>query len=40
MEIKENKTVDILTTYSVSILTKKFINVDGVETQVGKNKRC
>ena len=40
MEIKEKKTVDMLTTYSVSILTQKFIYVDGVETQVGENHRC
>lgn len=38
--IKEKKTVDMLTTYSVSILTQKFIDVDGVETQVGENHRC
>ena len=40
MEIKEKKTVDMLTVDSVSILTQKFIDVDGVETQVGKNHRC
>ena len=40
MEIKEKKTVDMLTTDSVSILTQKFIEVDGVETQVGQNHRC
>lgn len=40
MEIKEKKTVDMLTTDSVSILTQKFIDVDGVETQVGENHRC
>ena len=40
MEIKEKKTVDMLTIYSVSILTQKFIYVDGVETQVGENHRC
>lgn len=40
MEIKEKKTVDMLTTNSVSILTQKFIYVDGVETQVGENHRC
>lgn len=40
MEIKEKKTVDMLTTNSVSILTQKFIDVDGVETQVGENHRC
>lgn len=40
MEIKEKKTVDMLTTDSVSILTQKFIEVDGVETQFGQNHRC
>ena len=40
MDIKEKKTVDMLTTDSVSILTQKFIYVDGVETQVGENHRC
>lgn len=40
MEIKVKKTVDMLTTDSVSILTQKFIDVDGVETQVGENHRC
>ena len=39
MEIKEKKTVDMLTTDSVSILTQKFIEIDGVETQVGQNHR-
>lgn len=40
MEIKEKKTVDMLTADSVSILTQKFIDIDGVETQVGENHRC
>ena len=40
MEIKEKKTVDMLTADSVSILTQKFIDVDRVETQVGQNHRC
>ncbi len=40
MDIKESKTVDMLTTDSVSILTRKFINLDEVETQVGDNHRC
>ena len=40
MEIKEKKTVDMLKKDSVSILTQKFIYVDGVETQVGENHRC
>ena len=39
MEIKEKKTVDMLTSESVSILTQKFIDLDGVQTQVGKNHR-
>ena len=39
MEIKEKKTVDMLTNYSVSILTQKFIVVVGVETQVGQDHR-
>ena len=39
MEIKEKKTVDMLTNESVSILTQKFIDLDGVQTQVGKNHR-
>ena len=40
MEIKEKKTVDMLTNESVSILTQKFIDLDGVQTQVGQNHRC
>lgn len=40
MDIQKKKTVDMLTTDSVSILTQKFIDVDGVETQVGQNHRC
>lgn len=40
MEIREEKTVDMLTTDSVSILTQKFIEIDGVKTQVGNNRRC
>ena len=39
MDIEERKTVDMLTKDSVSILTQKFINLDGVETQVGENHR-
>lgn len=38
-EIKEKKTVDMLTADSVSILTKKFIELDEVETQIGENHR-
>ena len=40
MEITKKVTVDMLTSESVSILTQKFIEVDGVETQVGHNHRC
>ena len=40
MEIKEKKTVDMLTNESVSILTQKFIDLDGVQAQVGQNHRC
>lgn len=39
MEIKENKTVDMLTKDTVSILTQKFITIDGVDQQVGENHR-
>lgn len=39
-EIKEEKTVDMLTKDSVSILTKKFIELDGEMNQVGENHRC
>lgn len=39
MEIKEKKTVDMLTNDSVSILTQKFAEIDGVETQIGQNHR-
>jgi hypothetical protein len=35
----EKKTVDRLTPDSVSILTQKFTEVDGVEMQVGQNHR-
>lgn len=40
MEIKEEKTVDMLTPQSVSILTQKFIDLDGEKTQVGNDHRC
>lgn len=40
MEIKEEKTVDMLTNDSVSILTQKFIDINEVKTQVGDNHRC
>lgn len=39
MDIIENKTVDALTTDSVSILTRKFIEINGILTQVGENHR-
>lgn len=39
MEINEEKTIDMLTINSVSILTQKFIEIDGVKTQVGENHR-
>lgn len=35
----EKKTVDMLTTDSVSILTQKYIEVDGTYEQVGHNHR-
>lgn len=40
MDINESKTVDRLTADSVSILTQKFLILDGVKTQVGDNHRC
>lgn len=40
MEIKVKKTVDMLTTQTVSILTQKFIELDGIDTQVGNDHRC
>lgn len=40
MEIKEKKTVDMLTVDSVSILTQNYIEFNGVQTQVGQNHRC
>ena len=39
MDIIENKTVDALTTDSVSILTRKYVKIDGIPTQVGENHR-
>ena len=38
-DITEKKTVDMLTSDSVSILTQKFITIDGVVSQVGENHR-
>lgn len=40
MEINEEKTIDMLTINSVSVLTQKFIEINGVKTQVGENHRC
>lgn len=40
MDIITTKTVDMLTRDGVSILTKKFIEIEGVQTQVGNNERC
>lgn len=39
MEIKEEKIVDMLTQNSVSIATDKFIEIDGIEQQVGQRHR-
>lgn len=39
MEIKEKITLDMLTQDSVSILRQKFIELGGVETQIGSNIR-
>lgn len=39
MDIATKATVDMLTNTSVSILTQKFVKVDGKETQLGKNHR-
>ena len=39
MQIKEKKTVDMLTIYSVSIATDKFIELDGQEQKVGERHR-
>lgn len=38
-DITTKKTIDMLTSDSVSILTQKFIDVEGVQTQVGQNHR-
>lgn len=40
MEIKTEKTVDMLTKDSVSILTQNFIEFEGKKQQVGDNHRC
>ena len=39
MNIKERKIIDMLTIYSVSIETDKFIELDGEEQQVGERHR-
>lgn len=39
MEIKEKITLDMLTQNSVSVLRQNFIELNGVETQVGENVR-
>lgn len=39
MKMEEKKTVDMLTEDSVSILTQKVIEIDGVPVQVGENHR-
>lgn len=39
MEITEKITLDMLTKDSVSVLRQKFIDIDGVQTQVGDNIR-
>ena len=39
MEIKEKITLDMLTQNSVSVLRQNFIELNGVETQVGGNIR-
>lgn len=40
MNIQESKTVDELTEYSVSIVTDKFVVVDGNKLSVGERSRC
>lgn len=39
MEFTEKITLDMLTQDSVSVLRQKFIDIDGVQTQVGDNIR-
>lgn len=39
MDVIQKATVDMLTNTSVSILTQKFVKIDGKETQLGKNHR-
>lgn len=40
MDVEERKTVDMLTKDSVSILTQKFVTIDGQQLQAGENHRC
>lgn len=40
MDISVKKTVDMLTTESVSILTQQFVDIDGIPTQAGQNHRA
>lgn len=39
MEVITKTTIDMLTSESVSILTQKYVTIDGVDTQVGDNHR-
>lgn len=39
MEIKVKITLDMLTEDSVSVLKQQFINVNGVDMQIGENVR-
>lgn len=39
MEIIVEKTIDMLTPLAVNIITKKFVELDGVKNQVGENHR-
>lgn len=40
MELITTKAVDMLITDSVSILTRKYVEIDGTTSQVGENHRC
>lgn len=39
MEVLTKVTIDMLTSESVSILTQKYVTIEGVDTQVGENHR-
>lgn len=39
MELKEKVTLDMLTNESVSVLRQQFVNINGVDMQVGENVR-